>query len=77
LKYYESATGESLKPTSLRQVLNILRSKNLIKRIKREYYMINPAYMGLSNKSALRSLINDYNEIKETIALRPVKKSKK
>jgi hypothetical protein len=39
--------------------------------------MINPAYMGLSNKSTLRSLINDYNEIKETIALRPVKKSKK
>jgi hypothetical protein len=77
LKYYESATGESLKPTSLRQVFNILRSKNLIKRIKRGYYMINPAYMGLSNKSTLRSLINDYNEIKETIALRPVKKSKK
>jgi hypothetical protein len=42
-----------------------------------KYYMINPAYMGHSNKSTLRSLINDYNEIKETIALRPVKKSKK
>ncbi|MBM3455169.1 MAG: hypothetical protein FJX80_08480 [Bacteroidetes bacterium] len=77
LKYYESATGESLKPTYLRNVLNDLRSYKFIKRIKREHYMINPAYMGLSNKSTLRSLINDYKDIKETIALRPVKKSKK
>jgi len=73
-EFFTLATGKTVGAEFVRQVLHSLRKKNIIKRIKRNKYMLNPRYLSITNKSTARALLNHYHTIQDEVTLGSSKK---